>query len=443
MTLERAPAATTAPVPQTTQPVQPPAVASTKPVVYQTVEQHPVVERVVERERVVTEGGVSETTLADRLQQLENKLRSLIFSQSSQQSAQTSAVYNVVAQSQRIDNLSNTTITNPTITGGTITASSITGAISNAISTALATIDDLTTTELVAVNATFTNATTTTFYAGALSAGTASITNATTTNLATTDLRLSSLNCTGYANGGTLTTDGSGNVICATDDGGADSSVAGADTQIQFNSGGGFGAGANFTFVSSTGKLAVPYASTTAITASGTGYFNALSAGTLVLANALPITSGGTGTTTAPLYGKVLVGNALGGYDLLATSSLGITGGGGGTWGTITGTLSNQTDLQNALDAKFSLASWYATTTDGLAEGSSNKYYADALVQTYLGSISKGFFFSTTSAASWDSTIARWATTPPPISRRSSCRASYIGFGPTRDITRFWRSARC
>ena len=138
VTLERAPAATTAPVPQTMQPVQPPAVASTKPVVYQTVEQHPVVERVVERERVVTEGGVSETTLADRLQQLENKLRSLIFSQSSQQSAQTSAVYNVVAQSQRIDNLSNTTITNPTITGGSITASSIVGTISSAISSALA-----------------------------------------------------------------------------------------------------------------------------------------------------------------------------------------------------------------------------------------------------------------------------------------------------------------
>ena len=42
---------------------------------------------------VVTEGGVSEMTLADRLNQLENKLRSLIFSQSSQQAAQTSAVY--------------------------------------------------------------------------------------------------------------------------------------------------------------------------------------------------------------------------------------------------------------------------------------------------------------------------------------------------------------
>ena len=41
----------------------------------------------------------------------------------------------------------------------------------------------------------------------------------------------------------------------------------------------------------------------------------------------------------------------------------------------------------------------------------SNKYYADALVQTYLGSIGKGFFFSTTSADAWDATKSRWATT--------------------------------
>src|ERR1035441_214061 len=34
-----------------------------------------------------------------------------------------------------------------------------------------------------------------------------------------------------------------------------------------------------------------------------------------------------------------------------ATSTLGILGGGGGTWGSITGTLSSQTDLQNALNA--------------------------------------------------------------------------------------------
>ena len=310
-------AATTSPEPEQ-QPVQsaytsptttvppPPAsesirqAAEPQQVVRQTVVNQPVIERVVERERVVTEGGVSETTLADKLNRsrkqapLTHLLAIVPTERADLRRVQCRRTVAAHRQSLQHDHH------NPTITGGTITASSITGAISNAISTALATIDDLTSTELVAVNATFTNATTTTFYAGALGAGTASITNATTTNLATANLRLSSLDCTGYANGGTLTTDGNGNVICATDDGGAGSTVAGSDTQVQFNSGGGFAAAASFTFASSSGKLAVPYASTTAITASGTGYFNALSAGTLVLDSALPIASGGTGTTTAP-----------------------------------------------------------------------------------------------------------------------------------------------
>jgi Chaperone of endosialidase/Domain of unknown function (DUF5011) len=38
----------------------------------------------------------------------------------------------------------------------------------------------------------------------------------------------------------------------------------------------------------------------------------------------LGISNGGTGTTTAPTYGQVLIGNASGGYTLTATSSLGI-----------------------------------------------------------------------------------------------------------------------
>ena len=290
--------------------------SSTQPIVYQTVNQ-PVIERVIERQRVVTEDGVSETTLADRLNQLENKLRALIFSQSSQQSAQTSAVYNAVALSQRIDNLSGTNISNPTITGGSITGSSIIGTISNAIATALATIDNLTSITITATNATFTNstttnATTTNLYAASLTAG-----NATTTSLAVLgaatssfgggvsaarvsasatstfsglvlesgQLRLSPLDCSSYANGGTLTTDASGNVVCAADDGGAGSTVAGADTQIQFNNGGSFGAAANFTFSSSTGKLTLPNASTTNLTASYAsstqGFFGSLSLGSL------------------------------------------------------------------------------------------------------------------------------------------------------------------
>ncbi len=43
---------------------------------------------------------------------------------------------------------------------------------------------------------------------------------------------------------------------------------------------------------------------------------------------------GGTGTATKPTYGKVLVGNAGGTYDVVATSSLGITGGASLTGGT-------------------------------------------------------------------------------------------------------------
>ena len=40
----------------------------------------------------------------------------------------------------------------------------------------------------------------------------------------------------------------------------------------------------------------------------------------------------------------------------LFAEHIGAGGGGGGTWGSITGTLSNQTDLQTALDAKQALS---------------------------------------------------------------------------------------
>jgi hypothetical protein len=46
---------------------------------------------------------------------------------------------------------------------------------------------------------------------------------------------------------------------------------------------------------------------------------------------AVQISNGGTGTTTAPGYGKVLVGDANGNYELTATSSLGFPVGGSGT----------------------------------------------------------------------------------------------------------------
>ena len=387
------------------QPVSPqssPAQPINQTVVNQPARTEPVervIERVVETQRVVTEGGVSEMTLADRLNQLENKLRALIFSQSSQQSAQTSAVSHAVALSQRIDNLSNTTITNPTITGGSITGSSIVGTISSAISTALATIDDLTTTELVAVNATFTNATSTTFYAGALGAGTASITNATTTNLDTANLRVSSLDCTGYANGGTLTTDASGNVVCATDDGGAGSSVAGSDTQVQFNSGGGFAAAASFTFASSSGKLAVPYASTTAFTALGTGYFGTASTTNLIV----------TGFATSTFNGGINL--ATGCFSVNGTC---ITSGSAAD-GTFSTTSADWWKLQSNFFATTSVNAWEATqwrwSTSSALGFEATQWRWSTTSSDYWLTQQNVSAFSTTSADYWDTTKIRWATT--------------------------------
>ena len=60
---------------------------------------------------------------------------------------------------------------------------------------------------------------------------------------------------------------------------------------------------------------------------------------------------GGTGTSTAPTQGQLLIGNSIGTYNLVSTSSLGINS---AIWGMITGTLSNQTDLQNSLNSKLS-----------------------------------------------------------------------------------------
>ncbi|MGE5540691.1 MAG: hypothetical protein ACM3TU_00170 [Bacillota bacterium] len=53
---------------------------------------------------------------------------------------------------------------------------------------------------------------------------------------------------------------------------------------------------------------------------------NAYITGSLTLDTALTVGNGGTGLSTAPTYGQVLVGNASGGYTLTATSSLGISG---------------------------------------------------------------------------------------------------------------------
>ncbi len=302
----------------------------------------------------------------------------------------------------RIDNLSNTVIQNPTITGGSISGASITGTISNIINTALATIADLTSTNLVATNATTTNL---------------AVANLTATATSTlSGLKLAATDCSAYGNGGKLTTDAFGIVVCAADQGGAGGTVGGLDTQVQFNDAGVFGGSAGFTYNKTAQRVIVAYASTTAITASYAsstqGFFGALSAGTLSLAAPLSAASGGTGSTT---LSGILKGNGTSGvqtalpgtdYELplsfnaplsrLGNSiSLSTAGDWSGTLGGFSaaqliaaGFSTTSADTWKANHSFFATSStdfWLTQkTTDNLAQGASNKYYATSLVAADL-----------------------------------------------------------
>ncbi len=111
---------------------------------------------------------------------------------------------------------------------------------------------------------------------------------------------------------------------------------------------------------------------------SSTGLLEA-NGGVVAATSTLSVGYGGVGTSTAPTYGQLLLGNGNGGYALVSTSSLGIAS---AVWGNITGMLSNQTDLQNALNAKLDLSAWYSTTTDQLAEGTNHLYFTTARANT-------------------------------------------------------------
>jgi len=76
--------------------------------------------------------------------------------------------------------------------------------------------------------------------------------------------------------------------------------------------------------------------------------------------------AGGTGTSTNPTFGQVLMGNAGGTYDVVATSTLGIIGGGGGS-GTVT-----SVDL--SVPTGFTIADNPITTAGTLALGLDTGY---------------------------------------------------------------------
>ncbi|MEK7601548.1 MAG: NYN domain-containing protein, partial [Patescibacteria group bacterium] len=202
-----------------------------------TIIQNPIRERTVEVQRIVAEsGGITEEELNERLNQLNNKLVSQIYSITAvggSTPVASGGITNMIAATNRIDQLSGAAITGGTITGTTISGGSISGTsvsattLSSSGDTSLASTTvngDLTvtgavnftgtpltavnaafvsatstnlfatssvfvsatTTNFFATNANFTNSTSTNSYSSSLVAGNATSTNQFTTNLVAT-----------------------------------------------------------------------------------------------------------------------------------------------------------------------------------------------------------------------------------------------------------------
>ncbi|MDP3645825.1 MAG: hypothetical protein Q8R25_01945, partial [bacterium] len=218
------------------------------------------IERIVTTERIVTEGGISESILNQRLQELDTKLTSKIFSISAPQSSAPSIqnIYTQVAQSQRLDTLASVDISDSTWTSGTITGATISGA--------------------------------------SISGGTVAV---------------ASLSGTlGIGSGGTGTTSWQTNSIPYFDG----SRFAELNSSLSFNG----------------TKLTASFASSTALTVSGTGYFTTASTTNLTWINATGTNSVLTNATSTSLFATLgrfttAIVDALTGYAVVTAPSFSAT----------------------------------------------------------------------------------------------------------------------
>jgi hypothetical protein len=111
--------------------------------------------------------------------------------------------------------------------------------------------------------------------------------------------------------------------------------------------------------------------------------------------NTIAVAFGGTGLSAAPTYGQLLLGNGSGGYNLVSTSSLGITGGGGG--GTPGGS-----DTQVQFDSGGSFAGssnfTFSSSTNKLTiTNASTSNLTASYASTSNLTVSTGFFFGSAS----------------------------------------------
>src|SRR3989344_646538 len=196
--------------------------STTRASVAQTIIQNPVVERIMETTRLVTQGGITEEILDKKLAALDAKLSSRLLVSTAAQTTNVTNVYAAAASVGRIEHLKDLDLETPTITNAGISGGSISGASVSAsgdtslatttvngdltvtgalnltgaagtLTVANATIANATTTNLFATSTTFVNATSTNLYASSGSFGTASttnllFTNATGTSATTTNL---------------------------------------------------------------------------------------------------------------------------------------------------------------------------------------------------------------------------------------------------------------
>ena len=90
-----------------------------------TLRSGPVIERVIETERIVSLGGISEEVLNARIKSLRDELSDRIYSLTSANSTQVTQVYQTLGAVARIEHLDKLDLTDPTITGGSISNTSI------------------------------------------------------------------------------------------------------------------------------------------------------------------------------------------------------------------------------------------------------------------------------------------------------------------------------
>ncbi len=92
-----------------------------------TVIQNPVIERVVETERLVTVGGITEEILSARIKQLDDSLTSRLISLTNANTTHTTQVYQTLGMVGRAENFEDINIDDSDFTDGRITNSSISG----------------------------------------------------------------------------------------------------------------------------------------------------------------------------------------------------------------------------------------------------------------------------------------------------------------------------